>query len=356
MTIVTPPRPPADATGSPDGPELLFPEARRRRRRRWIIELAVVALCASGAGAGFALSGSGSGGGAAHSGPPSHTDPPLAPTAPSISTANNGTSAASDLLRAAPLPSGTAKLGVAPTAFMANEPVPILPKANEFDAHGIFRVSAAPSAVVAYVRKHLSSGWTDKGPQFGSPGNATLLVRLPGHGSHFQEGSLSYEAVPTSGGADLRVDAMVVWNPSRPSDESVPSAGPVVVTGYANSSLSQASSGPTAVTASGSVATSLRQDFNALPLAAPAPCMETEIAYTLRFPGRTGSPDVKIVAATCPSPGQLGVTSGGAQMAPLLGDCQLLQAVAAVLPADKAAYTHRRAAQCSPSALVGPLW
>lgn len=88
MTVVTPPRPAVEATGSQDGPELLFPEARRRRRRRWMIGLAVVALCASGAGAGFMLSGSGSGDGSGHAGLLSHTDPP--PAAANVTTVSAG--------------------------------------------------------------------------------------------------------------------------------------------------------------------------------------------------------------------------------------------------------------------------
>lgn len=275
-------------------------------------------------------------------------------TAPPVSTANNGTSEASELLSEAPVPSGATVLGVAPPHTLAHPPTPVeVPTANRFDAYRIFSVPAAPSALMAYLRAHLRTGWSDNVPTPAPPPRgANLLVRVPGHGVHFQVGVLSYEAIPTSGGAELRVDAEVTWNPSRSSDESVPPRGPVVVTGYATSSLSQAPSGPTAVTVSGPEAVSFRQDFNALALAAPTQCIESTTFYTLRFPGQTGSPTVSASRAGCA--GQLFVTSGGTQMAPLLGDCQLLQAVAAVLPEDKAAFTHHQAAQCSPSVPVGP--
>ncbi|MGH9087847.1 MAG: hypothetical protein ACRDYZ_07005 [Acidimicrobiales bacterium] len=270
--------------------------------------------------------------------------------------ASNGPSAASDLLAQAVLPRDTGALGVPPTGFIANEPVPITPGADEFDAHGIFSVAVAPSALVAYVRRHLRRSWSVGGPQFGPPpGGATLLVRLPGRGAHFEEGSLSYEAVPTRTGADVRVDAMVVWKPSRPSDESVPAVGQVVVTGYAASSLSRGSTGPTTVSVTGSAARRVRRDFDALALAAPGSCMESENVYALQFTGRVGLPEVSVGAGTCPSPGEVSVTSDGSQMAPLLEDCRLLRAVAAVLPPHEAAYTHRRAAACRSSALAGEL-
>lgn len=77
--------------------------------------------------------------------------------------------------------------------------------------------------------------------------------------------------------------------------------------------------------------------------------MESAIAYALCFVGRAGLPTVRVEEDTCPGPGEAFVTFGGARMAPLLADCSLLQAVAAVRAPEEAAYTHRRAAACGSS-------
>lgn len=169
-----------------------------------------------------------------------------------------------------------------------------------------------------------------------------MVVQVPGCGDHFQEGAVTYEAVPRGSGAAFRVDAVVVWNPSRSSNESVPREGAVEVTGYETSSLSGGPTGATTVRVMGKDATSLRRAFDALPLASPVVCMESETAYSLRFDGRVGT--VRVSESTCP--GTLYVTSGGTRMAPLLSDCTLLRLVAAVLPQHEARYTHERAARC----------
>ena len=82
--------------------------------------------------------------------------------------------------------------------------------------------------------------------------------------------------------------------------------------------------------------------------------MESANAYALRFVDRSGPPTVHVEEDTCPGPGKMYVTFGGTRMAPLLGDCSLLRAVAAVLPPDEAAYSHRRAAACGSS--IPPWW
>lgn len=269
--------------------------------------------------------------------------------------AGNGPSAAADLLSRAVLPPGTTTFAGTPTRYLANEALPVQPNADEFDADRLFTTTGSPSALVIYLRNHLPSGWSVGGPQLGPPpGGAMLLARVPGSGAHFQEGGINYEAVPSGTGTAVRVDAMVVWNPSRSPGEAVPPTGRVMVTGYATASLSGGTTGPITVSATGPAATRIRRAFDALAVAAPVTCMESENAYALRFAGRSGSPTVRVEEDTCPGPGKVYVTSGGTRMAPLLGDCSLLRAVAAVLPPREAAYSHRRAAACESS--VPPLW
>ncbi|MGH9110272.1 MAG: hypothetical protein ACRDY3_12560 [Acidimicrobiales bacterium] len=269
------------------------------------------------------------------------------PSVKLVAIAHSGTSAASDLLAEAALPPGAQPLAAAPTGQLGIEPESFLPYADRFDAHRFFSVPATPASVMAFVRQHLPTGWYVNGPQIAPPpGDALMVVRVPGHGAHLQEGAVTYEATPSGSGAALRVDGVVVWNPSRPSDEAVPGEGPVVVTGYHESGLVGGPTGAATARVNGRQARRLRRAFDALPLASPVLCMESETAYSLRFARVAGSPAVSVVEFTCP--GSVDVTSGGTRMAPLLGDCTLLRLVAAALPPHAARYTHERASGCEP--------
>lgn len=272
------------------------------------------------------------------------------PSAEIAAAARSGTAAASELLADAVLPPRATVLATGPTASLQGEPQSLLSSADQFDAHGFFAVPFAPAAIMAFVRQHLLPGENANGPQMEPPsGGASVLVDLVGRGAHLQEGAVVYEAVPRGNGAALRVDAMVVWNPTRPADERAPATGSVLVTGYETSSLSQYPTGPVTVRVTGARAARLRRAFDALPLTSGTGCMESETAYTLRFFTADGAaPVTQVTADTCPSPGMLAVRSGSTRMASLLGNCAFLRLVAADLPAHTARYTHDRAAGCAP--------
>lgn len=141
------------------------------------------------------------------------------PSAEIAAAARSGTAAASELLADAVLPPRATVLATGPTAQLRVEPQSLLPAADQFDAHRFFAVPFAPATIMAFVRQHLLPGENANGPQMEPPpGGASVLVDLAGRGAHLQAGAMAYEAVPRGNGAALRVDAMVVWNPTRPAD------------------------------------------------------------------------------------------------------------------------------------------
>lgn len=316
----------------------------------WTAVTVVVALVAAAAALGVRDAPQRSPDRAQTNAPTTAAPVPRSPTSVKVAaTADSGTSAAAALLEEAALPPDSSPLATAPTAQLRVAPPSFLPYADQFAAHRFLSVPTAPSAVVQFVLQHLPVGWSANGPQPVPPsGDALVVVGVPGFGPHFQQGAVTYEAVPSGSGAALRVDAGVVWNPSRLSSESVPGGGAVLVTGYATASLAGLTTGPVTVRVTGKQAKRLRRTFNSLPLAARPDCMESTTAFSLRFiPASSAAPTIRASEETCEG-GVLNVNAGGKGFTTVRSNCTLLRLVASTLPRHRARFTHERAAGCEP--------
>lgn len=153
------------------------------------------------------------------------------------------------------------------------------------DVHRLYLLDESMDAVESYLKAHVPKDATQLG--YGSddyPSGVSLLslwYDLPVSGPHDYLAELSYLSVDTGSGAELRVDAEVVWEPNRPADERAPGNGVVEVTAYSKASLRSGSSGPVTVTVTGARARALLGALNALPLGPRQSCMEDSLLFKL---------------------------------------------------------------------------
>lgn len=268
-----------------------------------------------------------------------------AAAAAATTNATAGQAFAAQLLKEAVLPPGSQQTPTLISSLLAIEGQPFgFPSSNQYEAHAVYLDSKTPAQVAAYIESHVPhKTWiTGNGPP--PLGETQIQVRLPVSGPHEQDAQDVYSIVADNTGSEFRLDAWVVWNPSRPQDESVPSNGDVEVTGYSASTLYGGSTGPVRVKVASEAAYRIRQAFDALPLSAPAMCMENEAAYEIAFiPEGHSEPTIMATDELCPSPGEVGVTSDGQAMPTLEADCAVARAVVAALPHGKAAFTRQAA-------------
>lgn len=263
---------------------------------------------------------------------------------------------ATRVLDQATLPPGSvpATVAVSPqVTFAADAIQPHGAPGETYDADRLYTTPAAPASVVTYVEHHLPKGWwvgitfPPSGPP--PPGDTIVQVQVPVAGPHEQTATVSYTVVPDGTGTELRIDALVVWQPSRTGSLVAPRAGSILVTGYTTSNLMGLPQKATKVRVTGRRAESIRQAFDRLPLTSPPDCMENSTAFALTFvaPG-SKRPTLRAVQSRCPSPGVVDADRPGQQAAgiSLAASCRLTRAVAAALPAGKAPVTREAAAHC----------
>lgn len=163
-----------------------------------------------------------------------------------------------------------------------------LPSGTPESASAFFVTSLSPAAAAAAIERHYPhrAFATTNGPP---PQGITAVALLPKLSGPNDEGAeVIYSICADSTGSELRVKATVIWAPDRPLTESVPSTGPVTVTGYTKGSLDQGATDPVTVRVLGQAASQLRRTFNALYRAASPPeCMENIASFRLAFPRRT---------------------------------------------------------------------
>lgn len=261
---------------------------------------------------------------------------------------------ATAVLGEAPLPPGAQLTTVAVTRQVTIEanPIRLHGYGETHDADRLYTAPAAPASVVTYVEHHLPKGWwvgvtsPPNGPP--PPGDTIVQVEVPVHGPHEETATVSYTVVPDGTGTELRIDALVIWQPSRPPSLAAPRTGSIVVTGYTDANLMGEPQQSTTVRVSGRRAAAIRRAFDRLPLSSPSLCMENSNDFELTFvPAGARTPTLRVVQWSCPSPGI--VESGPPSQQPstsLASSCALSRAVVAVLPPGSAPVTRRAAAHC----------
>lgn len=263
---------------------------------------------------------------------------------------------ASKVLGEATLPPGSQETTTAVTHMVAVEASPIRLHGGDttYDADRLYTVPTAPATVVTYVEHHLPKDWKvaftepPNGPP--PPGDTIIQVEAPVTGPHDETATVSYTIVPDGTGTEYRIDALVIWLPSRPHGLTAPQSGSILVTGYTNSNLMGLPQKSTKVRVSGKKAEAIRHAFNDLPLSSPSNCMENSSDFELTFvPAGSKVPTLHAVQASCPSPGVVGARLPGQETGTsLASSCALTRAVVAVLPPGKGYVTRTAAAHCGP--------
>ncbi len=263
---------------------------------------------------------------------------------------------ASKVLDEATLPPGSRPTTTAVTHMVAIEanPIRLYGSGTTYDADRLYTVPTAPATVVTYLEHHLPKSWKvvftepPNGPP--PPGDTIIQVHVPVTGPHEETATVSYTVVPDGTGTEYRIDARVIWLPSRPPGLTAPRSGSILVTGYTNANLMGNPQKSTKVRVLGKNAEAIRQAFNNLPLSTPSDCMENSSDFALTFiPAGSTTPALHASQASCPSPGVVGARLPGQETGiSLASSCALTRAVVAVLPAGKGSVTRTAAAHCGP--------
>ena len=241
---------------------------------------------------------------------------------------------------------------------LLDEPFQMIGIGGLVDVHRFYLVDGPAGAVADYLEAHLPRGATQvaEGSVGAAPDVAPeLAYALPASGPHEYLAELAY--VVAAVGRDVvefRVDAQVVWEPSRPVAERAPATGVVQVTGYSGSSAEGGSSGPVTFTVSGARARSLLSALNGLPLGPRGWCLEKSLLFRIVVrPARGAPPSFDADGWACA--GDVLVTAHG-RVLPDLYDahCLLLRAVVAVLPACEAYGTRAARTGCDPRPAAVP--
>ena len=218
---------------------------------------------------------------------------PLA-TSASNTTAAQGNAYAAHVLGQALLPPEAQVTTTVVTSILTVEQTPAeFPLGNHYDAHALYLDSLPPNQVATFIESHVPKNtWiTGNGPP--PAGVTQIQVRLPVSGPNDEDAQDIYTIVAdTTGLPNSRVDAQVVWNPSRPKTEVAPSSGSVEVTGYTHGNLMEGAFDPVAVRVTGAQAKRIRRAFNGLALASsPGGCMEAISGFKIAFvPEHKSSP------------------------------------------------------------------
>jgi hypothetical protein len=202
------------------------------------------------------------------------------------------------------------------------------------DIHGFYVIDELPDAVQTYITTHLPQGASLAGTGvLGGPNGVAhgIEVSLPTSGANENYAELVYEIVSDgTGSSEFRVDAQVIWVANRSADELAPAGAAVDVTGFSQTSLASASSGPVTIKLTSAEADRLRTVANSLPIAPPPSCMEDALLYKVDFQIST-SQSLEFDGYECES--TVLVSNNHIALSPLNdAGCHLLAAVVSVLP------------------------
>jgi hypothetical protein len=203
------------------------------------------------------------------------------------------------------VPAGWTPASKPPTkALDAPGAVPATP--NLVDLYQWWTARGSWSSVLAFIVAHPPTGSTENASGTATSGtivSSSVTDGLPTAGSRFNTRQVLLEVAPRAGGTvGIRVDAQVIWYPTRPVAERVPAgATRVRATVFRQTSLTATSTVvlATATFTSPSVVARLARKVDSLPLALPGTrsCPEdsgTDPQLALTFSGPPGVPVVVV--------------------------------------------------------------
>jgi hypothetical protein len=160
--------------------------------------------------------------------------------------------------------------------------------------HRYFVVAGPPTAVETFLTRHVPRGAHydgSTGTSTTSNGNGIISITMtyPANGPHVYLRQLAYSMTRRNATTSwLRIDAQVVWIPSRTSAQSLTGVVAAAVTGYKNVGL-MGSSGDVTIHVAGKKLATLVGAFNSLPLGPRNGCMESLNGFNITFSLKSGA-------------------------------------------------------------------
>jgi hypothetical protein len=215
-------------------------------------------------------------------------------------------------------------------------------------AHEFVQVPLSAGRLGSYLRSHLPAGSTSNssGTASGGVRNYSFFqISFPANGPTVYLKVLNEtwtaRTVTTSW---LRIDAAVSQVGKRTSSETVLGASSATVTGYASSSPSGGTQGPSSIVISGAPLGKVVSVFDALPLGPTSYCMENTNTFSMTITLVNGT-KVQAIESQCGGYTVL-VTSKSVRYVLSDSNCSLLSAVVNVLPPGEAAATRSALSAC----------
>lgn len=219
------------------------------------------------------------------------------------------------------------------------------------DLHRLYKLTEPAGRAESYILAHLPVGArvSSTGDSLSSAGTASgFVVSLKTSGPNEYLAQLAYDLAPLGDatGTEMRVDAQTVWLPNRSAGELAPAAGIAEVTGFSQTGVAVAASGPVTIRLDGTQARSLRAVLDGLALGPIPDCHENALLYKITFrPAQGSAPSFEADGWACGA--MVVVTAHGGKMSRLFdAHCSLLNAVVHVLPANRARGTRSVSAGC----------
>ena len=271
-------------------------------------------------------------------------------------TARTGQEFANDVLAVAPVPVGARAWHGRLPAGLAEPPTAPGPAIDRYRAY--VASAASVSRLRQYVPAHLGGAtWASSGS--GSPPTPdSVEFSLAVVGPHEYSATLSYAMLALGGGGCLgheqtrapcvlRVDAIALWEPSRPTDEVAPLRDTVVLSAY--SAVSVVITRPVStytVSLGPAQSRELVRQLDSLPLGPGASCHEGAVVYELAVKPPSGQgPVFQVTGQQCAA--AVDVSVGGRPLHSLADRaCALLDLVRRFAPV-KAIGTRSAEAGCA---------
>ena len=181
------------------------------------------------------------------------------------------------------------------------------------DIFRAYKVGRSASAVVAYETAHLPRGASLEGAGRGCIHKAlsyVVLLSVPVKGSHEYSAALAIGVAPLGSRSSLlRIDAQVLWVPSRSAAEKAQAGSVLQLTIF----RSDQTGGNVTVSLGGEQERKVTALLNSLPLGARSECAESDPLYQLQYTSSRSS----FLATGYGCGGTVTVTGNGKQAAPL---------------------------------------
>ncbi len=251
---------------------------------------------------------------------------------------------AEEVLAMAPIPPG-ANAWTAKLPPMLAAPATSVAIRGLIDIHQVYLVPFQLSQKAVTGQLPPGTKVTTSGSGGGPQGSDTsFVVAVPTLGPHEYLAQIVYTMTTVGVHELLRVDAQVVWVPSRPAAEGIPTPDTAEVTGFNLISLAGYPVDSITVRLGPEQSGRLAAVVNSLPRGAAVLCMEDANAYSITFQPLSGAHPITVTGHLCGS--AVDISVGGASWPPLHdGRCLLLRVVSAVLPRS-AAGTRNAAKEC----------